>query len=176
MNLEFTILDWFQSIHCVPLDALAVFFDVVGAHGELWIVLAAILLLFKKTRRAGAAIAVALILHLLVADTILKPFFARPRPCDLNSAVPMLVPRPRGWSFPSGHTSSAFAAAGALLFTKNKLAPYALVLAAFIGLTRLYLYVHFPTDVLAGTVTGLVFGFAAAKIVNALAARRTAKH
>lgn len=176
MNVEFAILDWFQSIHCAPLDALAVFFDTVGAHGELWIALAVILLLFKKTRRTGLAVALALILHLLVADTILKPFFARPRPCDLSSAIPMLVPRPSGWSFPSGHTSSAFAAAGALWFSKSKLAPYALVLAVFIGLTRLYLYVHFPTDVLAGTATGLVFGFAAAKIVDALAARRTAKH
>ena len=175
MGLEFSILHWFQSIHCAPLDALAIFFDTIGAHGELWIALAIVLLLFKKTRKAGLAVAVALLLHLLIGDSFLKPLVARPRPCDLDPSVAMLVPRPIGWSFPSGHTSSAFAAASALLFEKSRLAPYALVLAAFIGLTRLYLYVHFPTDVLAGTVTGIVFGFLAAKLVDALAARR-AKH
>lgn len=175
MDLEFAILAWFQSIHCAPLDALAIFFDTIGAHGELWIVLAVVLLLFKRTRKTGVAVAVALLLHLFIGDRLIKPLIARPRPCDLNTAFTPLVPRPSGWSFPSGHTSSAFAAASALLFEKSRLAPYALVLAAFIGLTRLYLYVHFPTDVLAGVTTGLVFGFVAAKLVDALAARR-AKH
>ena len=90
----------------------------------------------------------------------------RPRPCDVNPFVPMIVDRPHGSSFPSGHATAAFAAFGALLFSKG---PKPLVIVVGIGavlmaLTRLYCYVHYPTDVLAGTIVGLLAGFAAAKI------------
>ena len=69
-----------------------------------------------------------------------------------------LVARPHGWSFPSGHTASGFAAAFALWFQNRKLGTLALLLATFIGFTRLYLYVHFPTDILGGIALGLAAG------------------
>ena len=168
MPFEFYFLDWLQTIHTPFLDALAVFFDTAGAHGELWILMAVLLLCFRRTRKAGAACALALILYLLVGNMMLKPFFARPRPCDLRT-VEMLVPRPHGHSFPSGHTASAFAAAFALWLEHKRLGAIALAVAAFIGFTRLYLYVHVPTDVLGGLLLGCALGTAGAAIVNHLA-------
>ena len=111
----------------------------------------------------------ALVLYLVAGDCILKPLFARPRPCDVNTAITTLVKRPHGHSFPSGHTASAFAAAFALWLQNRKLGVPALVLAAFIAFTRLYLYVHFPTDVLGGLVLGIALGFFASWLVDSLA-------
>ena len=153
------------------LDALAVFLNYAGEHGEIWIAFTLLLLLFRRTRKAGCAMATALVLYLVAGDCILKPLFARPRPCDVNTAITILVKRPHGHSFPSGHTASAFAAAFALWLQNRKLGVPALVLAAFIAFTRLYLYVHFPTDILGGAVLGVALGAAASAIANHMANR-----
>ena len=155
MPFEFAFLDWLQQFHNPVLDALAVFLNYAGEHGEIWIAFTLLLLLFRRTRKAGCAMATALVLYLVAGDCILKPLFARPRPCDVNTAITILVKRPHGHAYPSGHTASAFAAAFALWLQNRKLGVPALVLAAFIAFTRLYLYVHFPTDVLGGLVLGL---------------------
>ena len=102
--------------------------------------------------------ALALGLYMLAGHCALKPLFARPRPCDLQPEMLTLVARPHGWSFPSGHTASAFAAAFALWLQNRRLGVPALVLAGFIGFTRMYLYVHFPTDILGGVALGLALG------------------
>ena len=151
------------------LDALAVFLNYAGEHGELWIAFTLLLLLFRRTRKAGCAMATALVLYLVAGDCILKPLFARPRPCDVNTAITILVKRPHGHSFPSGHTASGVAAAYALWLQNRKLGAPALVLAAFIAFTRLYLYVHFPTDVLGGAVLGIALGTAASAFANYMA-------
>ena len=158
MPFEFAFLDWLQQFHNPVLDALAVFLNYAGEHGEIWIAFTLLLLLFRRTRKAGCAMATALVLYLVAGDCILKPLFARPRPCDIRPEMLTLVARPHGWSFPSGHTASGFAAALALWFQNRRLGVPALVLAAFIGFTRLYLYVHFPTDILGGIALGLAAG------------------
>ena len=165
MPFEFAFLDWLQQFHNPVLDALAVFLNYAGEHGEIWIAFTLLLLLFRRTRKAGCAMATALVLYLVAGDCILKPLFARPRPCDVNTAITILVKRPHGHSFPSGHTASAFAAAFALWLQNRKLGVPALVLA----FTRLYLYVHFPTDVLGGLVLGLALGALASWLVDSLA-------
>ena len=169
MPFEFAFLDWLQQFHNPVLDALAVFLNYAGEHGEIWIAFTLLLLLFRRTRKAGCAMATALVLYLVAGDCILKPLFARPRPCDVNTAITILVKRPHGHSFPSGHTASAFAAAFALWLQNRKLGVPALVLAAFIAFTRLYLYVHFPTDVLGGLVLGIALGALASWLVDSLA-------
>lgn len=113
--------------------------------------------------------AVALVLYMAAGHFFLKPLFARPRPCDINTSITMLVARPHGHSFPSGHTASGVAAAYALWLQNRKLGAPALVLAAFIAFTRLYLYVHFPTDVLGGAVLGIALGTVASAFANYMA-------
>ena len=168
MPFEFAFLDWLQQFRTPVMDRIAIFFDYAGAHGELWIILALVLLAFPRTRKAGVAVSIALVLYMAAGHFLLKPLFARPRPCDLNPAVTLLVRRPHGHSFPSGHTASGFAAAFALYRQLPKPGTAALVLAAFIAFTRLYLYVHFPTDILGGVVLGLALGAAASLLADRL--------
>ena len=169
MPFEFAFLDWLYQFRNPVMNTISIFFDYAGAHGEIWIAFTLLLLLFRRTRKAGFAMAVALVLYMAAGHFFLKPLFARPRPCDVNTAITILVKRPHGHSFPSGHTASAFAAAFALWLQNRKLGVPALVLAAFIAFTRLYLYVHFPTDVLGGLVLGIALGALASWLVDSLA-------
>ena len=169
MPFEFAFLDWLYQFRNPVMNTISIFFDYAGAHGEIWIAFTLLLLLFRRTRKAGFAMAVALVLYMAAGHFFLKPLFARPRPCDVDTAITILVKRPHGHSFPSGHTASAFAAAFALWLQNRKLGVPALVLAAFIAFTRLYLYVHFPTDVLGGLVLGLALGALASWLVDSLA-------
>lgn len=167
MPFDFAILDWIQlHLRCGFLDFLAPRITALGDHGFFWILLAAALLLRPKTRRMGAAVALSLLLEFAACDLLIKPLIARPRPCDLNPAVALLIPRPYGCSFPSGHTGASFASAFALLRCKSPLAIPALALATLIALTRLYLYVHFPTDVLGGLLLGLASGWAGERLTR----------
>lgn len=172
MPFEFAFLDWLYQFRNPVMNTISIFFDYAGAHGEIWIAFTLLLLLFRRTRKAGFAMAVALVLYMAAGHFFLKPLFARPRPCDLNTSITMLVARPHGHSFPSGHTASGVAAAYALWLQNRKLGAPALVLAAFIAFTRLYLYVHFPTDVLGGAVLGIALGAAASAFANYMANRK----
>ena len=172
MPFEFAFLDWLYQFRNPVMNAISIFFDYAGAHGEIWIAFTLLLLLFRRTRKAGFAMAVALVLYMAAGHFFLKPLFARPRPCDINTSITMLVARPHGHSFPSGHTASGVAVAYALWLQNRKLGAPALVLAAFIAFTRLYLYVHFPTDVLGGAVLGIALGTAASAFTNYMAKRR----
>ena len=118
------------------------------------------------------AAACALALDLVVCNLFLKPLIARPRPCDMNTAMDYLIARPHGWSFPSGHTAASFAAVFALRASGSPLWKPALVLAAGIAFSRLYLYVHWPTDVLGGILVGAAAGWAGARLADALRRRR----
>ena len=168
-SMEFAVLNWIQ-LHCrsEALDAVLPFVSWICDHGEVWILLAVILLAFKKTRRTGAVVAVALALDVVCCNLLLKPLIGRVRPFVVNPAVELLVSAPMDASFPSGHTASSFAAAAALRAAGSRLWLPAFVLAALIAFSRLYLYVHWPSDVLAGGVLGIFLGFAGDRVVSAL--------
>lgn len=128
--------------------------------------------------------AFALIADLLLCNILIKPLVARPRPCDINAAFQLLIERPSGYSFPSGHAAVSFAAVGVLFFGrkalneiswKKPLCIVSLILAIVISLTRLYLYVHFPTDVLAGVLVGILAGWIGYKIADVIANKISAK-
>ena len=159
--MELAVLNWIQTLRTDWLDPVMTAVSSLCDHGEVWILLAVILLAFKKTRRTGVVLAVALALDLIAVNGVLKPLIGRVRPCTVNPSVPLLIPCPADGSFPSGHTASSFAAAGALWATGSRLRVPALILAALIALSRLYLYVHWPSDVLAGAILGWTLGFAA---------------
>lgn len=149
------------------LDVLMPFITKLGDGGVIWIVLAVLLLFFKKYRKFGMMMVTALLLTLLINDNILKPLIGRARPFDLEAwkglfVYPELVPRPHGLSFPSGHTSSSFAAAVVLIFTgKKRMYIPPLILAFLIAFSRIYVQVHYCTDVLAGMVVGTLYGLLA---------------
>lgn len=160
MNMEFQILDWIQSIRTPLGDVVMPWISALGNAGMIWIVLAAVLILFPKTRKSGVILALALCVDVLMCNVILKNVFARIRPCDVNTAVQLLIARPVDFSFPSGHTAASFASAAALFFAgERKLWKPVLVLAGLIAFSRLYLYVHYPTDILGGIVVGVTAGY-----------------
>ena len=174
---ELAILDAMQAWHNPVLDPIVAAFTSTGNHGELWILLGLVLLCFRRTRKAGVGVLAALVIGAVVTSLAVKPLVMRPRPCDVNAAVAMIIPRPGGSSFPSGHTTAAFAAAAALWFARGPKAPTGLIVgvtaaAVLMGLSRMYCYVHYPTDVLAGAIVGTLAGLAAARLVDALGKHR----
>lgn len=159
-NIDFAILDFIANrVRCGVLDALVPLVTHLGDGGWFWIALAVVLLIPKNTRKYGVAVALALIFDLILCNVTIKPLVQRVRPYDIRQGIELLISAPHDYSFPSGHTAASFAAAGALLFMKAKGRIPALILAVIIGLSRLYLYVHYPSDVVCGAILGLVCGF-----------------
>lgn len=167
MGMEIKILDWIQDLHGPVGDAFWPLVTRLGDRGMIWILLAAVLLIIPRTRKSGAVLAAALCVDLVLCNRILKPVIARVRPFNVNTAVSLLIPKPGDFSFPSGHTAASFTAAAALYFGgEKKLWKPALVLASFIAFSRLYLYVHYPTDILGGMAVGVIAGFMGSVIVK----------
>ena len=165
---DFIILDFIQEhFRCAFLDAVMPVLTKLGDAGLIWIAAAVILICFKKTRKTGVTVGMALLFGFIVGNMILKPIVARARPYDLNTAVELLIPRLNDYSFPSGHTLASFEAAGVLLICDRKRFGWAaLALAVVIAFSRMYLYVHYPTDVFAAVILGLLFAFISYKTVN----------
>lgn len=164
---EFAILDWIQAhLRCGFLDAVLPAISRTANHGELWIILAVILLLIRGQRKYGASVACGLILDLVSCNIILKPLIGRIRPFAVNGLVELLIAAPTDASFPSGHTAASFAAVFALKTAGSPLWKPALAVALVIAFSRLYLYVHWPSDVLGGALLGAAAGWAGAKIVE----------
>ena len=167
MGIEFKILDLLQNIRTPVGDTVMCFITRLGDAGMVWILLAVILLVIPKTRKSGLVLMTALCVDIVLCNGILKNLFARIRPCDINTQVKLLIARPDDFSFPSGHTAASFTAVAALYLSgEKKLWKPALMLACLIAFSRLYLFVHFPTDVLAGIAVGFICAFLAAKIQN----------
>ena len=166
---ELAVLDWLQAhLRCDFLDAVMPWISRICDHGEIWILLAAVLLLLRKHRWTGVSLSFALILDLICCNIVLKPLVGRVRPFLVNTAVELLTAPPADASFPSGHTAASFAAVFALRASGSPLWKPAAVLASVIAFSRLYLYVHWPTDVLGGIVVGAVVGTAGAWIAKRL--------
>lgn len=160
MAWEFNLLDQIQQRFANEfLDALIPRISSLGDAGLIWIVLSILLLLFPKTRKAGFASAAALLFMLVTGNMILKPLVARLRPFTVNTAVELLIPPPTDFSFPSGHTYASFASASAIYRNNRKIGIPALILASLIAFSRLYLYVHYPTDVMFGILFGIFAGW-----------------
>lgn len=170
-TVELALLDWIQlHLRCGFGDTVLTAVSRICDHGEVWILLAAVLLAVPKTRKAGACLACGLLLDLLMCNVCLKPLIGRARPFVLRPEVVLLVPPPLDASFPSGHTASSFAAVAALKAAGSPLWGPALALAAVIAASRLYLYVHWPTDILGGVLVGALAGWLGARIIVRLRA------
>ena len=157
--MEFQILDALQTIHNPVLDTIMCAITRLGDAGIIWILLCVVLLILPKTRKTGVILMAALLVDLVVCNGILKPLVHRIRPFDVKTGIELLVKRPTDYSFPSGHTAASFTSVMALyLAGEKKIWIPALVLAVLIAFSRLYLYVHYPTDVLGGIAVGAAAG------------------
>lgn len=166
IGIEIQILDWLQKLHTPVLDQIMCSITHLGDAGAFWILLVVVLLLVPRTRKSGLIVAGALLMDALLCNVLLKPIVARTRPFDVNTAIQLLVNRPVDYSFPSGHTAASFASVtGLFMAGEKRLWKPALVLAVLIAFSRLYLYVHYPTDVLGGLLLGLLSGYIGSRLV-----------
>jgi undecaprenyl-diphosphatase len=144
------------------LDFIMPLITVLGDAGIFWMVWAAALLFFKKYRRIGIGMAIAMMLGLVICNIILKPTVGRIRPYDfqetLGITINLLIEKQHDFSFPSGHTIASFEACTVLLLGNKKMGIPAVILAVLIAFSRMYLYVHYPTDVIASVILGTLFG------------------
>lgn len=157
-NIDWALLRWIRdTFQCGALDFLMPKITALGNGGAVWVVAAACMTISKKYRKFGIAMFAALAAGVLVGNVCLKHLIARPRPCWLES-IQLLIKNPTDYAFPSGHTLSSVIGAFMLTAANRKFGLPAVLLAVLIGFSRLYLYVHFPSDVLASAVIGVLLG------------------
>ena len=171
-RFDLPILDWIaEHLGCSFLDAVMPIITLFGDGGIFWIVMAVVLLCIPKTRKMGLSMGLALLMGALLCNVTLKPLIARIRPYDyvaehMGVTIKLLVDAQHDFSFPSGHTIASFEAATVIFLYHKKWGIAALVLASLIAFSRLYLYVHYPTDVLTSLVLGIGIAFLATKLVK----------
>jgi len=163
VSFDLPILEWIQAhLQSGFMDTIWPIITLFGDAGIFWIACAVILLFTKKYRKIGLGMGIALIMGLVVCNMILKPTVARIRPYDfqaeLGVTINLLIEAQHDFAFPSGHTIASFEACTVLLLGSKKLGIPATLLAILIAFSRLYLYVHYPTDVIASVILGTIFG------------------
>ena len=163
LSFDLPILDWIQANMANPfLDMIMPWITILGDAGIFWMIVAGVLAITKKYRKVGFGMAIAMALGLLVCNVTLKPLVARIRPYDLQETlgvtINLLIEKQHDFSFPSGHTIASFEACTVMLLGSKKLGIPATLLAILIAFSRLYLYVHYPTDVIASVILGTLFG------------------
>lgn len=155
------------------LDFLMPLITLIGEDGILWIAMSVLLMVFKKTRKAGFVMGLSLAIGFVLVNLGLKPMIDRPRPYEVDTGVKILVHSLGDGSFPSGHTLACFEAAVSLLLCKYKTTgTAALVAAVAVAFSRVYLYVHYPTDVIVGAILGVIFAYIAYAIIKKLYKKR----
>ena len=183
-SFDLPILNWIQQyMQSDFLDFIMPYITSLGDAGIFWIACSVILMLVPKQRKAGFSMGIALIFGVVVCNMILKPLVGRIRPYDYNLEVlklnwedflvhgKLLVETPHDFSFPSGHTIASFEASVALYKNNKRLGIPALILAVLISFSRMYLYVHYPTDVIASVILGTAFALLGNWIVHTVAAK-----
>ena len=159
---DLPILDWIQAtLRSGFMDTVMPIITLFGEDGLFWIAWSVLLILFPKTRKIGLGMAFAMAMGLLLCNVTLKPLIARPRPYDFHltefgKEITLLIEAQHDFSFPSGHTIASFEAAVVLLKNSKKMGIPAMILAILVAFSRMYLYVHYPTDVLVSIVLGTI--------------------
>ena len=173
ISFDLPVLEWIQAhLQCGFLDKTMPIITLFGDGGIFWIAVAVVLLIFPKYRKVGFSMGAALILGVLVCNVTMKPLIARIRPYDLQETlgnhINLLISVQHDYSFPSGHTIASFEACVVLLIKDKRMGIPATILACLIAFSRLYLYVHYPTDVIFSVFAGILFAFLGCAIVNAV--------
>lgn len=157
--MEMDFLLFLQTLHTPALDFFFSKLTLLGNGGIFWILCALVLLCTKKYRKCGILFLLSLLACFLPGNVFLKNVVARERPCWVNTNVLLLISNPKDFSFPSGHSMHSFVGALSLWYANKKWGIAAFILAGLIAFSRMYLFVHYPTDVLAGIAIGLIITF-----------------
>ena len=163
---EAGVIEWIRGASPL-LDGPMATITLLATHAALWFILAFVMTCSKNWRSTGIAVIVAIAMAYIVTDLLLKPLVDRPRPFEVLDLT-LIVDPPTTASFPSGHTASSFAAAACILLKDRRAGIAAVAFACLVGLSRIYLGVHWPTDVIAGAIVGILCAFAATYLVGLL--------
>ena len=182
MKVEIEFLHVLQGFHNPVVDRIMLFITKLGDGNFIWLLISAFMILMppirqlmnkecdeeylvavRRRKNAGATVIISLILSIILVNLCMKPFFGRLRPFQVDSTLELdngslSVQNLKDSSFPSGHTSAAFAAAIAIFLSKKKMGIVAITLASLIAFSRMYFLVHFPTDILGGMISGIICG------------------
>ncbi len=165
VSFDLPILDWIAAnLWCPVLDTLMPIITLFGDAGIFWIAISVLFLFTRKYRKTGLGMALALAMGLLLCNIILKPAIGRMRPYDFQmeyftKEIQLIAGGMHDFSFPSGHTIASFEAAVVIALNDKKLGIPAMILAVLIAFSRLYLYLHYPTDVIVSIVLGTALAF-----------------
>ena len=164
---DWAVLHWIHNtLSCPVLDYLMPKITELGNGGMIWIMIGFVLIVTKRYRRYGLIMIIGLVLGVMVGNVFLKNLIERSRPCWTDHSVALLIANPSDYSFPSGHTLASVIAATILTLSNKKFGYIAIPLAVLIAFSRLYLYVHFPSDVLGAAIIGLTIGFFVFRVVK----------
>lgn len=166
-RIDGNILLWIQEyVRKDFLNPLVELITCLGDAGWFWILITAILLFFKKYRKIGLTSFAALLIGFFITNLLLKNMVMRIRPYEIVEGLSFIGKKPSDFSFPSGHSTCSMASSVVLfLYLPKKYGSVVLVLGILICLSRLYVGVHYPTDVLAGAVIGIFAAFTAEKFI-----------
>lgn len=165
--MEFEILYAIQRLHSPVFDQIILALtNLMGSYGQIWLIVAVLLMVFKKTRMAGICILLSYALVFVMGQYGLKDLIARPRPCHIDESIELLVKCPGSYSCPSTHSAWAFAGAVSIFLYHKRMGIITFIIAAIMGFSRMYLFVHFPTDVLFGMFMGIILAILSKKIIE----------
>jgi len=168
-SLEIDLVhDVHEALQCNFLDFVMPIITTLTNAGILWVGLALVFLFSRRTRRMGVTMGIALILGLVVGNIVLKPLVGRIRPYDFDPTITLIIPPEIEFSFPSGHSLAAFEGAVSIFLYRRRWGIPALVLAALTAFSRVYLQVHYPTDVICGSLLGAAFAVLAFSMVKGM--------
>lgn len=174
-KMDIQILNWIQEhISCEVLDKVFPVITFLGNYGWFFVLIAIVLFCIPKYRKWGAYLGTSLGIGYVFGNMLIKNVVARTRPYDVVENIILLVDKLKDYSFPSGHTMVVFEFFAVLccLPVKKIYKVLAGILAFAIAFSRLYLYVHYPSDVLAGMLLGSLFGVMGVRIVDMIAEER----
>ena len=169
-NIDISVIEkiyrFQHNLNSELFNKIMIFFTILGDNGMIWIAVALILFLNRKYRKIGVFSIVSLIICALAVNVILKPLIHRPRPFSELADITLLIKAPKDYSFPSGHTAASFVMVYIFFRHIKKYFIPVLITGILIAFSRMYLTVHFPSDILVGLIIGLLSGYAGEKIAD----------
>ena len=169
-NIDISVIEkiyrFQHNLNSELFNKIMIFFTILGDNGIIWIAIALILFLKRKYRKIGLFSIISLIICALAVNVILKPLIHRPRPFSELADITLLIKAPKDYSFPSGHTAASFVMVYIFFRHIKKYFIPVLITGILIAFSRMYLTVHFPSDILVGLIIGLLSGYAGEKIAD----------